>query len=249
MRRWEPFPEEKGRCVKGGVVGPSGVSAAPPQRGQDAAAPLQALPCPHPSLNRSARCGRCSCLLRGPGPQGKTRCSFSPCLGVLTGPWGGGVLSRTRGRKASLEQVGGGSSPPSPVCAQLQEVTKPVRPPHRPLLSLGLLPRGADVAGPPAAFGLTCLGDAGSRARGTWEFTEAGPGTGWGSERLSLNERWLVSHAESGGAGSRSPGDTLEAGRVPSLAPQLCVGEHHPLGPQSALGGPEHVESGDAASG
>lgn len=132
MRRWEPFPEEKGRCVKGGVVGPSGVSAAPERAGRGT--PLQALPCPRPSLNRSARCGRCSCLLRGPGPQGKTRCSFSPCLGVLTGP-GGGCVELNSGCKASLEQVGGGSSPPSPVCAQLQEVTKPVRPPHRPLLA------------------------------------------------------------------------------------------------------------------
>lgn len=59
--------------------------------------------------------------------------------------------------------------------------------------------------------------------------------------------------AESGGAGSGSLGDSPKAGRVPSLTSQLRVGECHLLGPQSALvkqlGGPERVESGDAARG
>lgn len=46
MRRWEPFPEEKGRCVKGGVVGPSGVSAAPERAGCGRSPPGSSLPPP-----------------------------------------------------------------------------------------------------------------------------------------------------------------------------------------------------------
>lgn len=185
MRRWEPFPEEKGHCVQGGVVGPSGVSA--PRRGQDAAAPLQALPCPHPSLNRSAHCGRCSCLLRGPGPQGKTRCSFSPCLGVLTGPGGVCVcveLNSGAAKRPWSKWAGVPALPPRCVLSSRKSQNQSGHPTG--LFSLGLLPRGADVAGPPAAFGLTCLGDAGSRARGTWEVHRSRTGDRVGKRAAEL---------------------------------------------------------------
>lgn len=177
-------------------------------------------------------------------------------LSVSRGPdWPRGVcvcvLSRTRGRKASLEQVGGGSGVPALPPRCVLSSRKSQNQSGHPTASSRLASFGGVQTWPalrlPSAWHAS--GMLGPARVAPGRFTEAGPGTGWGSEQLSLNERWLVSHAESGGAGSGSPGDTLEAGRVPSLAPQLRVGERHPLGPQSALGDPEHVESGDAASG
>lgn len=191
-----------------------------------------------------------ACFLRGPGPPERTGSSFSLCLGGLTGP-GGACSVELAGYQAPLERGGGGSRPLSPACAQLREVTKPVRPPAcSRLASLRGLQTGPALR---LRLGLAagCLGDVGPVRVAPGRFTEAGTGTGAGSGRPSLNERWLVSDAESGGAGSGSPGDSPEAGRAPSLTSRLRVGERHPLGPQSALieqlGGPERMGSGDAA--
>lgn len=126
------------------------------------------------SMNRSVLLLPCvmgtalACFLRGPGPPERTGSSFSLCLGGLTGP-GGACSVELAGYKAPLERGGGGSRPLSPACAQLREVTKPVRPPACSRLAS---PRGLQT-GPAlrlrSGLAAGCLGDAGSHAGGTWE--------------------------------------------------------------------------------
>lgn len=226
-----------------------------PTRVQDTAAPVHLSLsdfdesfCP-PTALCHGHC-HCPCLLpAGPRSPRKDRVQLLS-VGGLTGP-GGACSVELAGYKAPLERGGGGSRPLSPACAQLREVTKPVRPPACSRLAS---PRGLQT-GPAlrlrSGLAAGCLGDVGPVRVAPGRFTEAGLGTEWGSGWLSLNERWLVSDAESGGAGSGSPGDSPEAGRAPSLTSRLHVGERHPLGPQSTLieqlGGPERMGSGDAA--
>lgn len=154
--------------MKGGVVGPSGVSAAPGEGRTRDSPPGSSLP---PPVSESF-CPLWALLLPPAGPRSPRKDKVQ-LLSVSRGPdWprAGGVLSMSRTRAAKRpwsKWAGVPALPPRCVLSSRKSQNQSGHPTG--LFSLGLLPRGADVAGPPAAFGLTCLGDAGSRARGTWE--------------------------------------------------------------------------------
>lgn len=121
-------------------------------------------------------------------------------------------MSRTCGLQSGPGASGRGFQPSLPGVCSAPGVTKPVRPPASPRLASlrGVQTRPALRL--PSAWQLDASGVLGPARVAPGRFTEAGPGTGWGSEWPSLNERWLVSRAEPGGAGSGSPGATSRPG-------------------------------------